>query len=570
MKHQGFQLELHSKDFVDPTDDVFCRIITIKNNGPEREIRLFTHQVFEISSGGRADTALYEPEEHYILDYKGRCSLLVYGQSAEGAQFDQFAVGNQGIEGKLGTFADAEDGELSNNAVEHGGVDSILRFSERVAAGSSAEFHYWIAAADSQFTAEKLHLKVKHDGLENRLSRTRQHWREWLHVSNEQFRNIPEEILPFVKKSLLIIKAHTDVRGGIIASCDSSIYNYGRDYYSYVWPRDGAYAMWPLIRLGYTEEPRAFFEFCRSIITTDGYVMHKYQPDKAIGSTWHPLLHNRHKELAIQEDETAIIVYMLQEYLHYSGDESFVRNMYPSFIKPAATFMQRFIDEQTHLPHASYDLWEEKFLTTTYTTSLVSAALHAAADMAGQFGDHKDSESWRATAQMIDEGAGVFFDSNSGHYRKGYYLESDGSLTFDNTLDLSSFYGPMMYRYGKSRDEHVGNSVHRIEEQLSYISPSGGTARYKNDAYFRSTPPYKGNPWFVTTLWLAQYYIRVKQYEKAEAILQWSLDHALPSGALSEQVHPETGQHVGVTPLVWSHAELINTVLDMSKAKNRS
>lgn len=117
-----------------------------------------------------------------------------------------------------------------------------------------------------------------------------------------------------LKKSLMLIKAHTDRRGGVIASCDSSIYNYGRDYYSYVWPRDGAYAMWPLIRLGYTEEPKKFFEFCRDIMNPDGYMMHKYQPDKAIGSTWHPLIHDKHSELAIQEDETAIILYLLAEF----------------------------------------------------------------------------------------------------------------------------------------------------------------------------------------------------------------------------------------------------------------
>ena len=79
---------------------------------------------FPISS---AKTLIYVPDEHYILDYKGRCSLLIYGQHADGDAYDQFAVGNYGIEGKRGTYMDAEDGELSNSAAEHGGVDSVLR-----------------------------------------------------------------------------------------------------------------------------------------------------------------------------------------------------------------------------------------------------------------------------------------------------------------------------------------------------------------------------------------------------------------------------------------------------------
>src|SRR5690606_27176713 len=123
----ALKIKIHTKDFVDPGDNAFIRHITVKNeSSSEREIRLFMHQVFQISRAGRADTALYVPDEHYILDYKGRCSLLIYGQSGNDNPFDSFSVGNYRIEGKEGTFKDAEDGELSGNAVEHGGVDSVI------------------------------------------------------------------------------------------------------------------------------------------------------------------------------------------------------------------------------------------------------------------------------------------------------------------------------------------------------------------------------------------------------------------------------------------------------------
>jgi GH15 family glucan-1,4-alpha-glucosidase len=71
----------------------------------------------------------------------------------------------------------------------------------------------------------------------------------------------------------------------------------------------------------------------------DGYLMHKYQPDRAIGSTWHPLIHNNRKELAIQQDETSIVLYMLGEYLEYSQDLDFIDSMYETFVQPAANFL---------------------------------------------------------------------------------------------------------------------------------------------------------------------------------------------------------------------------------------
>jgi len=571
MHNDNLKINLLLQDFVDHEYNVFCRRITVTNEADSpRDIRVFMHQVFEISRRGRADTALFVPEENYILDYKGRYSLLIYGQSTEGTIYDQFAIGNYGIEGKEGTYKDAEDGELSGSPVEHGGVDSVIRFPCSLTAKSTMGLDYWIVAADSQYTAEQIHHIFKTDGLEKRLSDTREFWNDWLSPAVNALSPADKEMLDATKKSLMVIKAHVDKRGGIIASCDSSIYNYGRDYYSYVWPRDGAYAIWPLIRLGYQEEAKKFFEFCRDILTKDGYLMHKYQPDRAIGSTWHPLLHGRHAELAIQEDETAIVIYMLNEYFSRSKDTDFVFSLYSTLIQPSANFMSRFIDDSTELPHASYDLWEEKFLTNTYTVFMVYQALLVAADFADKFDYPDDAVNWRDTAATIASKIEIFFDSERGAYYKGYLLQEDGSLQFDNTLDISSLYGPMMFGGSEFDNNHLTSTARLIESILQDKSPSGGTPRYENDHYFASNPPYLGNPWFVTTLWMAQYYIRQHEPDRAKHYINWTLSHALHSGVLSEQVNPSNGEPISVTPLVWSHAETVNTILDLLQLLNKT
>ena len=79
--------------------------------------------------------------------------------------------------------------------------------------------------------------------------------------------NVAEELREPLQKSLLIIKAHCDDRGSVLASGDSSIYNYGRDYYCYCWPRDACYAPWPLIRLGHFDEARAFLALPATLYT---------------------------------------------------------------------------------------------------------------------------------------------------------------------------------------------------------------------------------------------------------------------------------------------------------------
>jgi len=563
--HPDSKIKLVFRDFVDSEYNFFGRQITVMNEADhEREVRLFMHQVFQISRAGRADTALFEPDECYLLDYKGRVSLLIYGQTTDTKQpFDQYSVGNYGIEDKKGTYMDAEDGELAGNPVEHGGVDSVIRLRMTIPAGSSLGADYWVAAAASQQDAEKIHHIVKQQGLAERLDLTRRHWHDWLAIGSDGLAEIDDKYLPAVKKSMMIIKAHIDQRGGILASGDSSIFNYGKDYYCYCWPRDGAYAVWPLIRLGYTEEARLFFEFCRDVLHEDGYLQHKYQPDRAIGSTWHPLIHNNHKELAIQEDETAIVLFMLGEYLENSKDDDFVRNLYGTLIHPAANFMSTFIDDLTNLPHASYDLWEEKFLTSTYTAYVTQAGLRVAARLADSFEYPDDAIAWKAAAERITDHMATLFNDESAYFVKGLLLDQDGHVTFDTTLDASSMYAAMMFGTG-ANPEHLKATVKALEEKLLAKGPAGGLPRYLDDNYMRSDPTSPGNPWFICNLWLAQYYVLEKDFAKAASIVDWTLAKALPSGVLAEQTDPKTGAPIGVAPLVWSHAELINTILDIS------
>jgi GH15 family glucan-1,4-alpha-glucosidase len=553
-------LALH--DFVDIETNSLVRNITIGNEShEERDVRLFMHQVFEISRAGRADTAIYVPDGHYVLDYKGRYSLLIGGKFDDGEPFDQFAVGNHGIEGKAGTYLDAEDGELSGNAVEHGGVDSVIRFRRKLGGNKSATINYWIVAAGSQSDTQRVHADFNRAKMENRLRYVRQHWRAWLGGGNVE---IPSFHRKDLERSLLVIKAHCDERGSVLASGDSSIFNYGRDYYCYCWPRDAAYALWPLIRLGHFNEARQFLEFARDTMHKDGYLMHKYQPDRAIGSTWHPLVHGRNKELAIQEDETACVIYMIGEFYEASRDKTFVENLYRTFVAPCASFMSRFIDEETGLPHASYDLWEEKFLTSTYTVCTVIAGLETASKIAALVEQPDDAVRWERAAQGIRKNLHKLCHED-GYFIKGFLLQPDGKLNYDNTMDISNLYGPYMYARLPLNDKRLRTTAEQIEKRLLNSSPGGGVPRYENDNYFLTKHQYTGNPWIVSSLWLAQYLTSDGQTEKAQQLLDWSLDRRLPSGALSEQFDPETGAPLGVTPLVWSHAELVNTLLDLSK-----
>jgi GH15 family glucan-1,4-alpha-glucosidase len=569
MHSSDLSVALELTDFVDVEYNALVRRIHVTNESDKRrDIRLFMHQVFQISRAGRADTAMYVPEDHYILDYKGRCCLIAAGKITDGTDFDQYAVGNYAIEGKDGTFKDAEDGELSGNPVEHGGVDSVIRFRRETEPQSTFDVDYWVVAADSQNDAQKIHAILKYHSLSERLELARTHWNKWLQPAQAHIHGYAEEHRAMLQKSLLIIKAHCDERGSILASGDSSIFNYGRDYYCYCWPRDAAYAIWPLMRLGLFEEARKFFDFARDTMHPDGYLMHKYQPDRAIGSTWHPLLHGRARELAIQEDETATVLFMLGEYYRLSGDRTYIENIFDSFISPCAGFVSNFVDAATSLPHASYDLWEQTFSTSTYTVCTVIAGLEAAADLSDML-ERSQAEAihWRHVADKMRANLEALFHPD-GYFRKGFVLDEEkNSLEYDDQLDVSSLYGPFMFADLPLDDPRMKRMLEHVESRLLNTSPIGGVIRAEHDGYFLAKTQYMGNPWAVCTLWLAQYYHNLGRKDDALRMVEWVYARAYPSGVLSEQFDPEDGFALSVAPLVWSHAELINTILDIAGEK---
>jgi len=315
------------------------------------------------------------------------------------------------------------------------------------------------------------------------------------------------------------------------------------------------------MKFGFEQEAKRFFEFCIDTINPGGYMMHKYQPDRSIGSTWHPLMHRHHPELAIQEDETALVICALGYYFQRFNQPDFLQRAYDRLVKPAANFMAGFIDEQTNLPHASYDLWEERFGTHTFSVTVTQRALAVAAELAEKLGHQDSAATWRQASERISAAFNQLYDPDLKCYRKSQFLNQDGQLEYDETVDISSLFGIMEFGNGQAKDQNYTSSANTIIDKLYNRSPAGGVIRYEGDNYFLARKEYPGNPWIICTLWLARFYIRSGDAVKAQELIDWSVGTALPSGILAEQVDPKDKSQVGVSPLVWSHAELADTLL---------
>jgi oligosaccharide amylase len=551
-------------DVVYNEKNIFVRKVTVHNNSEKRRhIKLFFNQEFEIYESYRGDTAYYDPHHNVIIHYKGRRVFLI-NTLYKNQGFDDYTVGLFGVEGKEGSHKDAEDGFLSKNPIEHGSVDSVIGVTLEMDPNTEETFYYWITAGKSIEEVHELNNYVLSKTPEHLVKTTQDFWFAWVNRQTFTFYGLNNEIIDLFKKSLFIIRAHVDNDGSILASGDSDMLQDGEDTYSYMWPRDGAFSAIALDKAGDINVGKRFFEFCNDVITEAGYLMHKYRPDKSLGSSWHPWIREGRPELPIQEDETAIVLYALWQYYEISKDLEFIETIYNSLIVKAANFMCEYIDIETLLPKSSYDLWEEKFGVSTYTCSVVYGALIAAANFAKVLGKKEHEQRYNAIAKKIQEAILTYlYDPNEGIFIKMISYEKN-MMIYDKTLDMSSVYGIFKFNVLPATDERVKKTIAAVEKRLSCQTAVEGIVRYEGDRYYHING-VTANPWFVTTLWLVQYYIAIAQNENDLQIVRkwflWVVKNALPSGVLSEQLHPFTGQQISAAPLTWSHAEFVNTVI---------
>ena len=560
----GIMLEFD--DTVDAEFSAFIRNIHIINmRDTKRDVRLFLHQAFVIGdSRSNTDTAQYLPSDNAILHYRGRRAFIISGQTDEKKFFDQYTVGLFDIEGHEGTYRDADDGELNTCTVEHGRVDSTLRFKVSLEGHSSTRVHYWVACGTSAREALYIHKQLLTQGVHRRMDVTAKWWHDWLKPAKVVAERIEPSHRDMFLRSIMIMKSHIDKRGAVIASTDTAMLNYWRDAYAYCWPRDGAYLLWPLIRMGYKDEPYRFFEFCRRALNAGGFLMHKYRADGALGSSWHPYLHEYNVVAPpIQEDETALVLFVFSQFYHHHKDDVMLKEFYEPMVLPMANFLASYVDHRTMLPRPSYDLWEEQFMTTTYTVAVTHAALLAAADLADIRQDSENAVAWRAAAEDIRQAAEAkLFNKEKQAFYKGFSVDREGTMIYDDTFDMSSLFGSFMYGLFPTHSEQTKAAAHTALRIFQPTDAAPGMPRYENDGYRRLHDDIQGNWWFVTSLWMAQYFLETGEDERAWNILNWVRDSAWATGVLTEQLDPKTGEEVSVAPLGWSQAEYVSTLLD--------
>ncbi len=702
LRHDVLQLQLDCSDVVDFHRCLLVRRMEVKNLTNEtRTVHLFHHNNFEMYGTKVGDTACFDPQLRAVIHYRKNRYLMTTWFSDGEQRMDEYATGTAGFFNAEGTWRDAEDGRLGNNAIAQGAVDSTVMVRVELPPNETKIVYMVIGAGFSHDDLKELHHFLHVNGPQGVIDRTTAYWRLWLAASRlkfpEQAQHGPsDKVVDLFKRSLLVVRTQIDNNGAIIAANDTDIMQFARDTYSYLWPRDGALVAASLDDAGFPDVARQFYKFCAEIIDDGGYFLHKYNPDGSPASSWHPWVSLGNPQLPIQEDETALVLWALWRHYQQYRDIEFVRPLWMNLITKAADFLVRFRDPDTHLPLPSYDLWEERWGVHTFTVASVYGGLKAAWQFAICFGDTKRADAYGKAAEQLREAFCKHFwseehgrflrrivpldhdrtarlmaevlagrspdrdkqfaalntqhhgngngngngrmhgspfasrthagtngngnghanghangsehgynnsdgndhdatgsplpvppvppvheapshDHGNGHHQTGRLHEEDAVLaastasTVEYELDPiidSSMYAIFGFGLLSATDPRVDKTMRAIEARLWCKTNVGGVARYENDYYHRISDDIRnvaGNPWFICTLWLADWRIAkatsIDELREAMPILDWVANHALPSGVLAEQVHPYSNAPLSVSPLTWSHATVVSTLV---------
>lgn len=594
-------IALTMEDTVHPVHNVLIRrLVTHSTDHKAKEVRFFFHHDFHIYGDNQKDTAFYEPATNTVIHYRENryfligaqtdspvacavghatgtfTSLLHEPQSRTSCGLSAFSIGKSHYRHLEGTWRDAEDGELSGNPIEQGSVDSTIGIHCMVEAEGETEVCLHLCLGKTLEEVATLHRTVLNETPQLLIRQSANFWKSWSNKNHRSFADLPSSVTEMYKRSLMMVRLHCDTHGGIIAAADADIMAFNRDTYTYVWPRDGALVSLALDDAGYGEISRSFFEFCSRAQMADGYLLHKYNPDGSPGSSWHPWFRDGEAQLPIQEDETALVLYAMNRHFETSRDFEFLQRMYEGFIKKAAAFLCAFRETETGLPLASYDPWEEHRGIFSYTVATTIAGLYAASNMAQMLGHDTHAHEYHRTADAMKQ-ALLFhlFDESTGRFLKKIKRKDGKTIERDATVDASL---SMIWRLGilPADDPRIVSTMQQMEEHLTVRTPVGGIARYTDDYYQsveRPTAHVPGNPWIITTLWLAEWRLATaktqKDLEHTKSTLEWATQHASHTGILPEQLHPHTGAPLSVAPLTWSHATFVQTVLRYLEAYQR-
>jgi hypothetical protein len=359
------------------------------------------------------------------------------------------------------------------------------------------------------------------------------------HAILDQIRN--PRVRALCERSIDVLHGLQDAgTGALMAAAEVDPHSRLSGGYGYSWPRDGAYLAAALGQWGFRDRVEHYFKFCADTQDPSGAWWQRYLATGHAGPSWG----------RIQVDEPASVV--AAAWLHYRTHQDlfWLEGFWP-VIQRGLSFLETFHAPIHPMGQPSHDLWEERMGIHAYSLAAVVSSFRAGAALAAELGESEAEEHYANWASNMDAILHEKFIPPGGPIKRSFVVNSfdyqRGGGYWDEAVDASVL--GLIHPFGilSVQDEAAQKLIHSVRARL-WSRPVGGVLRYEGDTY------RGGNPWVLTTLWLASVELMAGNFAEARECFSWVMAKNTPLGMMPEQVHRETGLPYWVIPLGWSHA----------------
>lgn len=534
------QLAVETQDLVLRDRDVLVRRLSVRNQGqtPIQQLSPFFYENLTVNFFPTGDHCAYLADAGAIDHYENQVHFAI-GLDQAPAQFQCGGVKNY-LTRAQDAMNDAQDGVLHSNGKADAyaglGVNGALAAAPvALEPGQSLQQLSFIAAGTS-----------REEALSNLQAARQQSWEEMVQQKQQAYQHLLQSsTLPsglstdeqeVYQRALIVIKQHSTRSGAHIAGPTTL-----NTTYRFSWPRDGSYIALTDLLTGHPENSRRFLDFMAAGQKANGGWAINYQ------TNGQPFLD--FGDRGNEYDEVGTVPWMMVEYARRTGDWNWLQTQWPG-IQKACEFLLRNTNAQTGLMEATRDLWELSTSDSwTYSNAAAYAGFKAGAEAARRVGDSASSERYEQAATQLKAAIVKYlWNADKGYFVRGFNL---GSQRQDLKVEAANLALAWPFKVFAPDDPRMVSMANHILSDLA--SPQGGIRRYTGDDY------YGGQPWPVTTDWLAIYLTQIGRLDEARRLHQTVTHYAMSSLSrqLGEQFDEQQGRWVSALPLTWSEAEYI-------------
>jgi oligosaccharide amylase len=315
--------------------------------------------------------------------------------------------------------------------------------------------------------------------------------------------------------------------------------------YNYCWIRNAMFMInaMDILKMG-KDADRFYKVFCKNTQSRDGMWEQRFFSDGRLAPCW-----------GYEIDETASVIYGVYNHYKITKDKKFLKDnlkMCEKALKYLEKYILDVIEENGRFP-ASYDLWELHEGIHLYSIASIFASFDSMMKIYEELKDEftknrvkqedvnkKKDELRKELVKIREFVLQNFYDDTKKSFVRN--LE-------DKKLDISVIGAVIQFNIFTPKEKKILNTVERINMTLRTYT--GAYTRFERDSY------KDGNPWVVTTLWMANYYAEIGEKAKAKECFDLVTKTSSKHGFLGEQINNEKMEPAGAIGFGWSHAMYI-------------